>query len=103
MLTLLEAFVYDPLVDWAVAEDTITGGAGHLVTDVTSHRNRMAAEKDLHNVGSAQRAADAVLGFDSIYARNQMKNELTREALVIQFTEIKPDWIQNRSVLFYFR
>lgn len=102
LLTLLEAFVYDPLVDWAVAEDTITGGAGHVITDITSHRNRMATEKPLHNIDSAQQAAEAVLGFDSIHARKQMKNELTREALIIQFTEIKPDWIQNRLVLFYF-
>lgn len=102
LLTLLEAFVYDPLVDWAVAEDTITGGAGHVVTNITSHRNRMATEKDFHNIGSAQRATETVLGFDSLHARKQMKNELTRESLIIQFTEIKPDWIQNRSVLFYY-
>lgn len=100
MLTLLEAFVYDPLVDWAVAEDTIAGGTSHVVADISAHRNRsIIAEKDMHNIGSAYRATEVAFGLDSIHARKQMHDEITRDTLIIQFTELKPDWIQNRSVL----
>lgn len=95
LLTLLEAFVYDPLVDWAVAEDTI-GGAN----DVASHRHRTMAEKDRHNIGNVFGATEMAFGIET--ARKQMQDEFTRDTLIIQFTELKPDWLQNRSVFHYF-
>lgn len=91
LLTLLEAFVYDPLVDWAVAEDTI-GGAN----DAASHRHRTMAEKDRHNIGTVFGATEMAFGIET--ARKQMQDEFTRDTLIIQFTELKPDWLQNRSV-----
>lgn len=93
LLTLLEAFVYDPLVDWAVAEDTI-GGANDTAT---SNRNRAIGERDRHHIGSnAIGATEMAFGIET--ARKQMQDEITRETLIIQFTELKPDWLQNRSV-----
>lgn len=91
LLTLLEAFVYDPLVDWAVAEDTIGGD-----TATTSNRNQrqMAIEKDRPN--AALGATEMAFGIET--ARKQMQDEITRDTLIIQFNELKPDWLQNRSV-----
>lgn len=89
LLTLLEAFVYDPLVDWAVAEDTIGG------TNEASNRHRqLAGEKDRHI--NAFGATEMAFGIET--ARKQMQDEITRDTLIIQFNELKPDWLQNRSV-----
>lgn len=76
LLTLLEAFVYDPLVDWAVGEDNATGGLANLGT---------GAEKGANNTTT-----------DLNTARKQLEREVTRDTLAIRFTEIKTDWIQNR-------
>lgn len=73
LLTLLEAFVYDPLVDWAVGED----GAGGLAVSAYG--------------GEA-------LGGELRQARKQLEREVTRDTLAIRFTEIKNDWTQNRLV-----
>lgn len=76
LLTLLEAFVYDPLVDWAVGEDNATGGLANLGA---------GGEKGAGNTSTELTAA-----------RKQLELEVTRDTLTIRFTEIKPDWIQNR-------
>lgn len=77
LLTLLEAFVYDPLVDWTIAEDNATGGLANLA----------GGEKGNNTTG------------DLTAARKQLEREVTRDTLAIRFTEIKNDWIQNRYVL----
>lgn len=105
LLTLLEAFVYDPLVDWAVAEDTI--GGTNEATSNQRHHTAMA-EKDRHNITLTTTTAAALgateMAFGIETARKQMQDEVTRDTLIIQFTELKPDWLQNRSVfhLMYF-
>lgn len=71
LLTLLEAFVYDPLVDWAIGED-IAGGLAVTTT-----------------YGDA-------LNCDLLQASKQLEREVTRDTLAIRFTEIKADWLQNR-------
>lgn len=91
LLTLLEAFVYDPLVDWAVAEDTVGGG-----TNETSNR-QLAVDKD-RQIG-AFGASEMAFGIET--ARKQMQDEITRDTLIIQFAELKPEWLQNRSVFYY--
>lgn len=102
MLTLLEAFVYDPLVDWAVAEDTVGGGNE---TATSSNRHRAVGgggDRDRHHIGGGGGAATAFgateMAFGIETARKQMQDEFTRDTLIIQFTELKPDWLQNRSV-----
>lgn len=72
LLTLLEAFVYDPLVDWAVSEDSATGLAN------------LGGEKG--NTSTGELTA----------ARKLLEREVTRDTLAIRFTEIKNDWMQNR-------
>lgn len=99
LLTLLEAFVYDPLVDWAVAEDTVGGGND---TTTSSNRHRaIGGERDRHHIGGAATAFGATeMAFGIETARKQMQDEFTRDTLIIQFTELKPDWLQNRSVTY---
>lgn len=78
LLTLLEAFVYDPLVDWQNTEESATGGLANLGA---------AADKGTSNINSAN---------ELTAARKQLEREVTRDTLAIRFTEIKTDWIQNR-------
>lgn len=109
LLTLLEAFVYDPLVDWAVAEDTI-GGGNETATSSNRHRTiGGGGERDRHHIGgtttntattTAFGATEMAFGIET--ARKQMQDEFNRDTLIIQFTELKPDWLQNRSVTYVF-
>lgn len=71
LLTLLEAFVYDPLVDWAIGED----GAGALAV--------------------AAYGGEA-LGGELRQAHRQIEHEVTRDTLALRFTEIRPEWMANR-------
>lgn len=111
LLTLLEAFVYDPLVDWAVGEDTVGGETiTTIVSSTASSRNRpgvtsktgnivTTAAKGTAIIGSVCNATEAALGMELRHARKQLQHEVTRDTLAIHFIEIRPDWMQNRSVL----
>lgn len=70
LLTLLEAFVYDPLVDWTTG-GTTAGGAG----------------------GGG---AIAVTGTGGRAARRRMEREVTRDMLAVRFSEIRPEWKSNK-------
>ena len=75
LLTLLEAFVYDPLIDWAIGEDNnATGGLANI----------SGGEKGNSSAGEISAA------------RKLLEREVTRDTLAIRFTEIKNDWTQNR-------
>lgn len=75
LLTLLEAFVYDPLVDWAV--DAITGNA--------------ALDR--------QRSAKHRTTYDLAFGCEQLQQQPYDDSLYVQFAEVKVEWQQNRSVL----
>ncbi|XP_070506242.1 serine/threonine-protein kinase Smg1 [Chironomus tepperi] len=76
LLTLLEAFVYDPLIDWAIGEDNnATGGLANI------------SGGDKGNSAAGEISA----------ARKLLEREVTRDTLAIRFTEIKNDWTQNRD------
>lgn len=83
LLTLLEAFVYDPLVDWTIAEDNATGGLTNLGGGTTT------------TAVGRERGSSCTTG-DLASARKQLEREVTRDTLAIRFTEIKNDWMQNR-------
>lgn len=76
LLTLLEAFVYDPLVDWAVGDESTTVGLANLGTGI--EKGSKSATNDLMEV------------------RKQLEFDVNRDKLMIRFTEIKNDWTQNR-------
>ncbi|XP_034948666.1 serine/threonine-protein kinase SMG1 isoform X2 [Chelonus insularis] len=71
LLTLLEAFVYDPLVDW-----------------------RAGAENSIASYGACQaRARCAGIG------RKQLEKELTRAMFSVRIAEMRTEWITNRNVM----
>ncbi|XP_053681891.1 serine/threonine-protein kinase Smg1 [Sabethes cyaneus] len=77
LLTLLEAFVYDPLVDWAVNED---GGTAAFA--VSTYGNREGFNSELR------------------HAKKQLEREVNRDTLAIRFSEIKSEWNQNRDDIY---
>ncbi|XP_053667016.1 serine/threonine-protein kinase Smg1 [Anopheles marshallii] len=87
LLTLLEAFVYDPLVDWAIGEE-IGSGLPMTATDIT--------------VSTAAVASNAPGGGASRYisqAKKQLDREVTRDTLAVRFAECRHDWHRNRDDL----
>ncbi|KAK0173761.1 hypothetical protein PV328_006909 [Microctonus aethiopoides] len=71
LLTLLEAFVYDPLVDW-----------------------RAGAENSIASYGACQaRARCTGIG------RKQLERELTKAMFAVRIVEMQADWISNRDLI----
>ncbi|XP_057324226.1 serine/threonine-protein kinase SMG1 isoform X1 [Microplitis mediator] len=71
LLTLLEAFVYDPLVDW-----------------------RAGAEHSIASYGTCQaRARCAGIG------RKELEKELTRAMFVVRIAEMRVEWQINRDLM----
>lgn len=68
LLTLLEAFVYDPLVDWRAGADT-----------------------SIASYGACQaRARCTGIG------RKQLEQELTRAMFAVRTAEMRAEWLANR-------
>lgn len=73
LLTLLEAFVYDPLVDW-----------------------RAGADNSIATYGACQaRARCTGVG------RKQLEVELTRAMFAVRTTEMRSEWLANRLVVVF--
>lgn len=68
LLTLLEAFVYDPLVDWRAGADTSIASYGACQT----------------------RGRPTGIG------RKQLEQELTRAMFVVRASEMRAEWFANR-------
>lgn len=70
LLTLLEAFVYDPLIDWTVGGEVLAGTT----------------------FGGVAKVAEA--------GKRQSKKELEREVTLAMFhvrcTEMKVEWLENK-------
>lgn len=71
LLTLLEAFVYDPLVDW-----------------------RAGAENSIASYGTCQAKA-RYTGIERI----QLEKELTRALFVVRIAEVRTEWQSNRDLM----
>lgn len=83
LLTLLEAFVYDPLVDWAIGEEGVGGGAaaGGMI-------------------GGAAGAAVSVYGGEALgselrQARRLLEHEVSRDTMALRLAELRPEWLKN--------
>uniref|UniRef100_A0A182MNP7 Non-specific serine/threonine protein kinase n=1 Tax=Anopheles culicifacies TaxID=139723 RepID=A0A182MNP7_9DIPT len=90
LLTLLEAFVYDPLVDWAIGEE-IGSGLPMTATDITVSTAAAASKAPGGGVGGASRYISQ--------AKKQLDREVTRDTLAVRFAECHNDWFQNRDEL----
>jgi PI-3-kinase-related kinase SMG-1 len=79
LLTLLEAFVYDPLVDWTVGADW--GGAGYT--------GAFCGGDESTGTGAKQKQS-----------RREMERDITNDMFCIRVAEAKVTWFDNRSVGF---
>lgn len=70
LLTLLEAFVYDPLVDW-----------------------RAGAETSIASYGACQAKARC-----TGMGRKHLEREMTRAMFAVRAAEMRAEWLTNRSV-----
>lgn len=88
LLTLLEAFVYDPLVDWTVNDDGTAASAGRY-TSAHAAGLSIAALKQ-----------DSLLAVKTINAANDaaaIKSELSLDSLLMRLKEIlHPHWCTYR-------
>uniref|UniRef100_A0A182QW22 non-specific serine/threonine protein kinase n=1 Tax=Anopheles farauti TaxID=69004 RepID=A0A182QW22_9DIPT len=89
LLTLLEAFVYDPLVDWAIDEEI---GVGLPMT---------AAGITVTTVAAASNAPGIVATRYISQAKKQLDREVTRDMLKVRLDEIRPDWQMNKGELLH--
>lgn len=80
LLTLLEAFVYDPLVDWTTGNEG--GYAGAFYGGGVSA---------LGNAGEGRQT------------KHEMEREITTSMFAIRMAEMKASWQKNRSVIMYRR
>lgn len=76
LLTLLEAFVYDPLVDWTTGNEGGYAGAFY-------------GGGGLSVLGA---------GGDNRQTKRDMEREITLSMFSIRMAEMKVPWIKNRSV-----
>uniref|UniRef100_A0A182T9N4 PI3K/PI4K catalytic domain-containing protein n=1 Tax=Anopheles maculatus TaxID=74869 RepID=A0A182T9N4_9DIPT len=89
LLTLLEAFVYDPLVDWAIGEE-IGSGLPMTATDITVSTAAAASNAPGIGQGASRYISQA---------KQQLDREVTRDTLAVRFAECRNDWYQNRDDL----
>lgn len=68
LLTLLEAFVYDPLVDWTVGNEVLAGTSFGAIAGNTATRQ----------------------------SRKDLEKEVTVSMFSVRCTEIKADWCTNK-------
>jgi PI-3-kinase-related kinase SMG-1 len=95
LLTLLEAFVYDPLVDWTPGSEA--GYTGQYICEIP--RN-VFTQGDFTGAAyggqSQQRAASSQV---PRLTRRELERETARDMLAVRVVEIRGAWLANRSVL----
>ncbi|XP_075154551.1 serine/threonine-protein kinase Smg1 [Haematobia irritans] len=87
LLTLLEAFVYDPLVDWTLSDD---GNATHSTSASTAAIMITSLELPREYHLSPRNA---------LKSNNKLDVDLTRQTLTIKINDIKPIWLQYKCDL----
>lgn len=85
LLTLLEAFVYDPLVDWTVSDDGTT-----TVSRRTSAHTAANIISSLH-IKTAPNASHKNLN-----KNKKPEVDLSKQTLALRITEIKPTAIKYK-------
>ncbi|XP_035788930.1 serine/threonine-protein kinase Smg1-like isoform X2 [Anopheles albimanus] len=110
LLTLLEAFVYDPLFDWAVSEEA-AGGPAPTATEITVSTMSVASTAAAAAAAAAAASASAAsmvtkptvggtVGAGVIgRSKRQLEREVTRDALAVRCAECRAEWQHNRDEL----
>lgn len=91
LLTLLEAFVYDPLVDWAIGEGE--GGAAAAAT--TAGHAGHAAANSANGALAVSAFGGERLGSELREAHKQLEHEVSRDTKALRLAELRPDWLKN--------
>lgn len=78
LLTLLEAFVYDPLVDWTDGADGGGGGSAW-------YTSALYGSGDPSSSGARHRQS-----------KREMEREITSDMFCIRVAEAKAAWFENR-------
>ncbi|XP_036318874.1 serine/threonine-protein kinase Smg1 [Rhagoletis pomonella] len=96
LLTLLEAFVYDPLVDWTVSDD----GTSTVPRATSAHAAVLSLNALDATAAVMQKEGSAKVNgpIDDTVQRRQ-NWECTRQSLEMRLNELKPYWIQYRDEL----
>ncbi|XP_073834492.1 serine/threonine-protein kinase Smg1 [Musca autumnalis] len=84
LLTLLEAFVYDPLVDWTISDDGST-------TRATSAHNAAIM------ISSLASSKETHLSPKDMLESKKYDVEWSRQSLIAKIAEVKPVWLKYRN------
>ncbi|XP_013115511.2 serine/threonine-protein kinase Smg1 isoform X1 [Stomoxys calcitrans] len=88
LLTLLEAFVYDPLVDWTLSDDgnstrgTSANSAAIMITSLCSSKEYHLSPRD-------------------VFKGKKSDTDLSRQTLTLKISEVRPAWLQYKDDLDY--
>ncbi|XP_067639367.1 serine/threonine-protein kinase Smg1 [Eurosta solidaginis] len=95
LLTLLEAFVYDPLVDWTVSDD----GTTTVARATSAHAAALSLIALDATVTGIQKGGNNGKLNGPIEDATQRKQiwECTRQSLEVRMNELKPCWTQFRD------
>lgn len=92
LLTLLEAFVYDPLVDWAVNEDGI---ASTRRTSANIAANSITALGSFSTIGlKTSLRIGNIIGKDLLRQNKLNMETLSKQNINLLYSDIKPRWLQ---------
>uniref|UniRef100_A0A1A9WAZ4 non-specific serine/threonine protein kinase n=1 Tax=Glossina brevipalpis TaxID=37001 RepID=A0A1A9WAZ4_9MUSC len=94
LLTLLEAFVYDPLVDWTVNDDGTT--AASRVTSAHIAAANITALDTSSNVAIKDLSRFSA---KDMYQKRKQDADLSRQAIVVRCQETQPLWLKYKENL----
>ncbi|KAL9873896.1 serine/threonine-protein kinase Smg1 isoform X2 [Glossina fuscipes] len=94
LLTLLEAFVYDPLVDWTVNDDGTT-----TVSRVTSAHVAAASITALDNSSNVAIKDLSRFSAKDMYQKRKQDVDLSRQAIIVRCQETQPLWLKYKENL----
>lgn len=88
---MLEAFVYDPLVDWTVNDD---GTA--TVSRVTSAHVAAASITALDNSSNVAIKDLSRFSTKDMYQKRKQDADLSRQAIIVRCQETQPLWLKYK-------
>lgn len=82
LLTLLEAFVYDPLVDWTISDDggSTRGTSAHTAAIMIASLNSRESQLSPNDTSKIRKH----------------EVDLSRQTLALRVSEVKPTWMNYK-------